>query len=75
MATIIIMRTGHAYRVDPSLTLAAVNDALNGNTDRFIPVPLDPAGAVVGAGTPPGEGQDVQSLFITPDSVSHFIVV
>ncbi len=74
MATIIYMRTGHAYRVDPALTLAQVNSALDATTNRFLEVPLDPAGAAVTAGTP-GVGENVQHLFITPDSVSHFIVV
>lgn len=74
MATIIYLRTGHAYRVADNLTLNAVNDRLNGNTDRFTEVPLAPDAANVSAGTP-GEGLDVQHLYITPDSVSHFIVV
>lgn len=73
MTTIIYLRTGDAYRVADSLTLADVNDALNGNQDRFIPVPLAPA-AAVNPGTP-GTGQDVEALYITPDSVSHFIVI
>ena len=74
MATIIYMRTGHAYRVDPGLTLEAVNDALNASQDRFLEVPLDPDGAAVAPGTP-GVGQDVRALFITPESVSHFVVI
>ena len=74
MATIIIMRTGHQYRIDPSLTLNQVNDKLNSNPDRFLEVPLDPAGATMSPSTP-GEGETVTHLFITPDSVSHFIVV
>lgn len=73
MATILIMRTGHQYRVADSLTLEAVNDALNSNPDRFIEVPLAPNAAAV-AGTP-GEGQVVQHLFITPGSVSHFVLI
>jgi len=74
MTTIIYLRTGHAYRIDPGVTLAQVNQELNTTADRFIEVPLDPAGAAVGAGTP-GEGQAIKHLFITPDSVSHFVVV
>lgn len=73
MATIIIMRTGHQYRVADGLTLEAVNDALNGNPDRFVPVPLADNAAVT-PGTP-GGGEIVQALYITPGSVSHFIVV
>ena len=72
MATIMYMRTGHAYRVADSLTLNNVNDALNGSQNRFIEVPLAPDAAAQ-AGTP-GVGQAVQHLFITPDSVSHFVV-
>jgi len=73
MATMIYMRTGAAYRVADSLTLQQVNDALNGNQDRFIEVPLSPE-ATTQPGTP-GAGQIVQHLFITPDSVSHFVVI
>lgn len=73
MATMIYLRTGHAYRVADTLTLANVNDALDGNPDRFVEVPLHPDGAVV-AGTP-GQGEQIQHLFITPDSVSHFVVI
>lgn len=73
MATILYMRTGHAYRVADSLTLTAVNDALNGSTDRFIEVPLAPNSAQF-AGTP-GQGENIQHLFITPMSVSHFVVI
>lgn len=73
MATILYMRTGHAYRVADSLTLQQVNDSLNTNPDRFIEVPLAPDAAQQ-AGTP-GQGQVIQHLFVTPGSVSHFIVV
>lgn len=73
MATILYLRTGHVYRVSDSLTLQQVNDALNTSQDRFISVPLA-SNAAVAPGTP-GEGQNIQALFITPDSVSHFIVV
>jgi len=73
MATFIIMRTGHQYQIADGLTLQQVNDKLNSTTDRFIEVPLSPSSAVQ-AGTP-GAGMDIQHLFITPMSVSHFIVV
>jgi len=73
VGTFIIMRTGHRYQVADSLTLANVNDALNGSSDRFLEVPLAP-NAATQPGTP-GAGETVQHLFITPDSVSHFIVV
>jgi len=73
MAIVMYMRTGHAYRVSDSLTLGAVNDALNSNPDRFVEVPVAPDAAFV-AGTP-GQGLQVKNLFITPSSVSHFIVV
>jgi len=73
MATIIIMRTGHAYQVADSLTLQQVNDKLDTNPNRFVEVPLAPDGAV-GPGTP-GVTGTVDRLFITPDSVSHFVVV
>lgn len=73
MATIIYMRTGHSYRVDPNLTLDAVNQKLNSSNDRFLEVPLA-SPAAVSPGTL-GTGEDVQHLYITPDSVSHFIVV
>ena len=73
MATIMYMRTGHAYRVSDTLTLQQVNDQLNGNINRFIEVPLSTEAATL-PGTP-GVGQNVQHLFITPDTVSHFIVV
>lgn len=73
MATVLYMRSGHAYRVADSLTLAQVNDALNGNQDRFIEVPLAPDAATQ-PGTP-GVGEQIQHLFITPDSVSHFVVI
>lgn len=73
MSTIIYMRTGHAYRVADTLTLAQVNAALDSNPNRFVEVPLAP-NAAVSPGTP-GEGSDIQHLFITPDSVSHFVVV
>lgn len=74
--TIIFLRTGHAYRVADSLTLTQVNDKLNTNPDRFIEVPLytGPGGAAIQAGTP-GEGWAVTNLFITPSSVSHFVVL
>ncbi len=72
MAIILYMHTGHAYRVADSLTLAAVNDALDSNPERFVQVPLH-EDAAVGAGTP-GQGQNIQGLFITPSSVSHFVV-
>ena len=73
MAIMLIMRTGHQYRVADSLTLTAVNDTLDANPNRFVEVPLA-ADAAAGPGTP-GEGKPVQHLFITPDSVSHFVVV
>lgn len=73
MSIQIILRTGHTYRVADTLTLQSVNDTLNGNQDRFIPVPLAPSAAVT-PGTP-GAGQEVQQLYITPDSVSHFVVI
>lgn len=73
MSIILIMRTGHQYRVADTLTPADVNDALDSNPNRFLEVPLAAAGAV-GAGTP-GEGKDVQHLFLTPESISHFVVV
>lgn len=73
MATVLYMRSGHAYRVSDALTLTQVNDALNGNPDRFVEVPLAPDAATQ-AGTP-GVGQQVQHLFITPTSVSHFVVI
>lgn len=69
---IIYLHTGHAYRVSDSLSLAQVNNQLDTNPDRFIEVPLAP-NAAVGAGTA-GQGQDVKNLFLTPGSVSHFIV-
>lgn len=74
MATIIYLRTGHAYRVADTVTLAGVNTKLNETADRFVEVPLHPDSASVVAGTP-GEGMQVKGLFITPDSVSHFVVV
>jgi len=75
MAAIMVMRTGHQYRIDPTLTPDAVNSALDaGGSHRFIQVPLDPAGAAVSPGTP-GVDKQVLALFITPDSVSHFYVV
>jgi len=73
MATILIMRTGHQYRVSDSLTLQQVNDALDSNPNRFLEVPLAPDAATA-AGTP-GTGQTIQHLFLTPESVSHFIVI
>lgn len=73
MGTFIIMRTGHQYQVSDGLTLQQVNDKLNGSQDRFIEVPLA-ANAATQPGTP-GAGEQVQHLFITPESVSHFIVV
>ena len=73
MSTFIIMRTGHRYQVSDSLTLQQVNDTLNSTMDRFVEVPLA-AAAATQAGTP-GAGENVQHLFITPGSVSHFIVV
>lgn len=71
--TIIYLRTGHAYRVADDLTLQQVNDALDANPNRFVEVPLAPNAAVM-PGTP-GEGLAIQHLFITPDSVSHFVVI
>ena len=73
MSTFIIMRTGHQYQVSDGLTLQQVNDKLNGSQDRFIEVPLAP-NAATQPGTP-GTGETLQHLFITPDTVSHFIVV
>lgn len=73
MSILLYMRTGHAYRVADSLTLAQVNDTLDNNPNRFVEVPLAP-NAAAGAGTP-GEGMNIQHLFITPDSVSHFVVI
>jgi len=71
MAIILYMRAGHAYRVSDNLTFQQVNDALDTNPHRFIEVP-GPITAV-GAGTP-GEGQQITHLFVTPDSISHFVV-
>jgi hypothetical protein len=65
--------SGHAYRVADSLTLAQVNAALNQSLDRFIEVPLGTPAAPIG-GTP-GAGEAIQHLYITPDTVSHFIVI
>ena len=73
MATYLVLRTGHQYRVADSLTLAQVNDALNTNPDRFVSVPLHPDAATV-TGTP-GLGQTLTGLFITPGTVSHFYSV
>jgi len=73
VATFIIMRTGHRYQVSDGLTLQQVNDKLNSSQDRFVEVPLAPDAARA-PGTP-GADEQVQHLFITPDSVSHFIVV
>ena len=67
------MRTGHQYQVSDALTLQQVNDKLNSSSDRFIEVPLAPNSATV-PGTP-GAGSEVQHLYVTPDTVSHFIVV
>lgn len=69
---VLYMRTGHAYRVSDNLTFQQVNDALDTNPNRFIEVP-GPI-AAMGAGTP-GENEQLDHLFVTPDSVSHFIVI
>ena len=69
---IMYLKTGHAYRLQDGLSLAAVNDTLAANTGKFFEVPLAPA-------QPPWAGVSgmgsVQNLFIVPDSVSHFAVI
>jgi len=73
MAIILYLHTGHGYRVADNLTLNQVNDALDSNPNRFVQVPLAD-NAAVGAGTP-GQGEQILALYITPSSVSHFIVI
>ncbi len=70
---VVYLHTGHAYRVSDALTVQQVNDAVSQTLNRFIEVPLHPDGATV-PGTP-GVGQTITHLFLTPDSVSHFVVV